>query len=141
MFRLLPCSRHVVKYPFDFGGTEIGIYDKAGLASYHIGQVLLLEGVAVLRSASVLPYYGVVNRFGGLRIPYYRGLPLVGNSYRGDVLSVYAYGTYRLGYHCGLRGPDFHRIVLHPTRLGEVLGKFFLRACADSAFAVKYYGP
>ena len=57
----------------------------------HVGQTLGFQGVAVIRSPAVLPYYGVVDGLSRLGIPYYRGFPLVGDSDAGNVEAVDAH--------------------------------------------------
>ena len=87
----LPCTRHVLQYPAYFGGAEIGVDDESRLLANLVGQPLFLETVAVLGSAAVLPYYGVVHRLRSLRIPYNGRLALVGDAYGGYILAVDAY--------------------------------------------------
>ena len=87
-FGFLSCSRYVFKDPTDLGCAEVGVNDKACLASYRVSMTFLLERVAVFRCASVLPYDGIIDRFSGLGVPYDGCLSLVRDADCSDVESV-----------------------------------------------------
>jgi len=120
------CARHMVKNPFDLGGTEICVNNQAGLLADHVGIARFAKRVTVFRSASVLPDYGVVNRLAGVGIPHNRGLALVGNADGGDILAVDSDLGDSFGYDRCLGSPDLVRVMFHPSRLREDLGKLML---------------
>ena len=133
----LPRARHVVQNPFDLRGAEIGVDDQARLFANPLGFSFGLQRVAVLRGPAVLPYDGVVDRFLRFAVPHDCRLALVGDAYSGYVQPVDVDGRDGFGDHRSLRRPDFVRIVLHPSRFGEILGELPLGHRANLPLAVE----
>ena len=98
------------------------------------------QGAAGVGSAAVLPDNGAVDGFARAPVPHHGGFALVGNAHGGQLLWLHA----RLGQHLRdggrLRGPDFLRVVFHPTRGREVLREFLLRHGDDAAVVVEQDG-
>ena len=132
-FGSLPRSRHIVKEPLELSCRKISIYHKPCLFSEGIGKPLFLQRIRILCRASALPYYRVINRLSCIFIPYNCGLSLVSNAYRTYVGCRSLNIGHSLLCHLKLCGPDFIRVVLHPPRLGEILGELLLGHGADLA--------
>ena len=132
---------HMVQNPLDFGSGEIGVYDEPRLFANLFHQPFLLEFVTQGRCTAVLPYDGVVHGSTRFGIPDYGGFPLVGDADGGQILAVNAQPGNGLGNDGGLGRPDFHRVVLHPARLGEVLGEFLLGKRTNVSLVIEYDGP
>ena len=81
-------TRHVVKYPFDFGRAEISIEDKACLLADKVGFSLAFQFVAVFGGTAVLPYDGIVDGFFRILVPDDSRFSLVGDADTGNVQSV-----------------------------------------------------
>ncbi len=132
---------HVVQDPLDLGAGEIRIDDKTRLFPDLVHQALRLQLITEGRCTPVLPHNGIVHGNAGLGIPHDGGFSLVGNADGGEALAVDAQLGDGLGNDGGLGGPDFHRIVFHPARFREILGKLHLGHRADVALVVKDNGP
>ena len=128
---------HVVQDPFDLGAREVGVNDETRLFANLVYQAAALELVAEGRCAPVLPYDGIVHGGARFGVPYNGGFPLVGNADGCDVLAVDANLGDGLGNDGGLGRPDFHRVVLYPARLREVLGEFLLGHGTDVSVVVE----
>ena len=132
---------HIVQNPFQLGCREIGVNDKAGLFPDLVGQALRLERIAVFACAAALPYDGMADRLAGVAVPDDRCLALVCNANGGNILRRGADLVHGRQRHAQLGGPDLVGIMLHPARLGEVLGKLLLRHAAHLASGVEKDAP
>ena len=139
---LFPGPLHVVQNPLELGGGEVGVNQQTGVLPDVVRQrLVLLKPFAQGGSAPALPNDGVVDRTAGGFVPDNGGLPLVGDSNGGDLLRGDTGLGQGLGQHGGLAGPDLHRVMFHPARLGVVLGKFPLSQADDILFPVKDNAP
>src|SRR6185312_6357518 len=132
---------HVVEQPGDLGGGEIGIDDEAGARRDRLLMAFGAQLGAALRGAAVLPDDGARDRAAGLALPYDRGLALIGDADRRDLLGL----ELQLGKHraAGVEGclPDLLRLVLDPAGLRVMLLELALRLGARLAVAVEQHGP
>ena len=79
-------ARRVVEQPGDLGGGEIGVDDEAGRRRDRGSCALGLQPRATLGGAPVLPDDRVGDRLAGLALPDDRGLALVGDADRRQIL-------------------------------------------------------
>ena len=115
----LPCARHMVQNPLDFGCGKVGIRHKAGILFDILCHARLAEQLIHQRcSAAALPHNGVINGAAGRFFPQNRGFALVGNADGGNIMRIHAALGYHLVHHAILAGPYLHRVVLHPALLG-----------------------
>ena len=56
----LACTGHVVENPLNLCSAEVGVDNESRLLADYLGEPTLLERVAVLRGAAVLPHDGVI---------------------------------------------------------------------------------
>ena len=96
-----------------------------------LGQPILIGGVAGDQQSAL---------FGQacFAIPDHRGFALVGDAPCADVAGLQAGFAQRLPGGSQLAAPDFHRIVLDPTRFGVDLRQLLLRQRHDAALFVKH---
>ena len=134
---LFPRAGHVVQNPFQLGGGEIGVNDKAGLLAEFLRQAFGLELVAVGAGAAALPDDGVVNGLAGVTVPHDGGLALVGDADGRNVRRAGSHLVHSRKCHAQLGGPDLIGVVLHPARFGEILGKLLLCHTAHLAFFIE----
>lgn len=92
---------------------------------------------ANVRCPAALPNDGVAHRLTGVFIPHNGRFPLVGDANGGNVCGAGTNTGKRLPGNGQLSFKNFIRIVLHPARLWENLGKFLLRHGADIPRLVK----
>jgi len=125
-FGLFTGAGDIFQNPANLGTREISIYYETCFLFDCLIKPFCFEAVTVLSGTPALPDYSVIHRLAGGFIPYYRGFPLVGNP-DGRYISR---GNTRPGLYFGqnpqLGRPNFHRIMLNPTRFWENLGKFLL---------------
>ena len=115
----LPCARHMVQNPLDFGCGKVGIRHKAGILFDILCHARLAEQLIHQRcSAAALPHNGVINGAAGRFFPQNRGFALVGNADGGNIMRIHAALGYHLVHHAILAGPYLHGVVLHPALLG-----------------------
>mmetsp|Transcript_14704 Transcript_14704/g.43148 ORF Transcript_14704/g.43148 Transcript_14704/m.43148 type:complete len:361 (+) Transcript_14704:742-1824(+) len=114
-------ARHVLKYPDDLGGREVGhdgearVAPQAVLAPRRLGR----NTVRNLLGARAVPDDSVAQWLPRLLVPDDGGLPLVGDANGTHLRRVNAGHSFR--YHLGRPLPDLERVVLHPAGLGVVL--------------------
>ena len=132
-FRPLPGAGHIFQNPAQLGAGKIGVDDKAGLFPKAFRQPLCLQLVTVFTGAAALPDDGPADGLTGFPVPDNGCLPLVGDADGGDIGSGSADVFHGLPGHLQLSRPDFIRVVLHPPRLGEILGELLLGHGADLA--------
>ena len=115
----LPCARHMVQNPLDFGCGKVGIRHKASILFDILCHARLAEQLIHQRcSAAALPHNGVINGAAGRFFPQNRGFALVGNADGGNIMRIHAALGYHLVHHAILAGPYLHGVVLHPALLG-----------------------
>ena len=136
-FCLFSGTGDIFQKPANLGAGEIGIDDQTGFAADGIHQSFSLQCIAIRSSPAALPYDGVVNRSAGIFIPDDGGFPLVGDANSRNVGSFHTGVAHCLLGNFQLGGKNLVRIVLHPTGLGENLGKFLLGNAADVTCFVK----
>jgi hypothetical protein len=132
-----PRARNVVEQPRELRAREIRVEHEAGLRAHRFLGARRAQLGALRGSAPVLPHDRVVERLAGLPVPQHRGLALVGDADRADLLRLDAGLLDRLARGVALRDPDFLRIVLDPAGLREDLAEFALRARARRAFCIE----
>ncbi len=135
-----PRAGHVIENPCDLGAGEIGIDDQAGLGRDRRLVAFVFQLGADVGGAAVLPDDGAMNGLAGGAVPHHRGLALVGDADRGDVLGADAGLLQRLAAGRHRRGPDVLRLVLDPARRRKMLRKFLLRGCGDGDVGAKHDG-
>ena len=116
-----------IEQPRELGAAEIRIEHQAGLAAHQLFGAALFQLGAFRRGAPVLPDDRVGERLAALAIPQQRGLALVGDADRGDLLRIHARLRDRLARAGELRGEDLARVVLDPARLRVDLAELVLR--------------
>ena len=89
-FRLAACAWNSIQNPADLGAREIRVDYQAGFVSKHGFQAVLLQCVAHVCGAPVLPDYGVTHRLTSFSIPHYGCFALVGNTDGGNILCGHA---------------------------------------------------
>ena len=99
-----------------------------------------LQPRADVGGAAVLPDDGAVHRLTGGAVPHHRGLALVGDADRGDVLCGEARLLQRLAADRDGRGPDVLGLVLDPARRRKMLRELLLRHGRDRDVAAKHDG-
>src|SRR5207253_496916 len=108
---------NLVEDPRDLGAAEIRIDHEPGLLLYERFGAVFFQLRASLRGAPVLPDDGVVDRLAALAVPEERGLALVGDADRHQILQGEVFFPQRLARHVALRPEQIQRIVLDPARL------------------------
>src|SRR5262249_10115750 len=91
--------------------------------------------------AGVLPDDRIHHRLAGVAVPDHRGLALVGDTERGDVVLARAGLLDGLVDHLLAAGPDLLRIVLAPARLGIDLLMLLLGAGLHPPLMVEDHRP
>ena len=138
--RRLPRAVHMIENPLELRAGEIGVEDETGLLLNHRRMAQLLQRVAMLRRAAVLPHDGAVDGPAGRAIPHHGRLALVGDADGGDLVELNSSMSHGLGDHARLGGPDFLGVVLHPAGLRIKLCELPLRDCADGPGVIKEDG-
>src|SRR5688572_24793727 len=95
------------------------------------------QALASFGRAPVLPDDGGRHGFAARALPQHRGLTLVGEADRGEVLWSRAGLRQRLLDGRELRRPDFPRVMLDPAGLREVLFELALRDGDDVAVVIE----
>ena len=132
-----PRAGHVIQYPFHFGCGKISVQHQPGFGADG-GFVFGADAVAIFGGAPVLPHNRAVYRLAGFPVPHNGGLALVGYAQRGDFVGTDARLRQHFSQYRHLRAPDFFGVVLHPTRLGEMLRIGFLRRGHHFARMIEY---
>ena len=132
-----PGAFHMIQYPFDLAPGEICVGNKAGPLPDFFLPSLRLQPLNPVRRPAALPDNGIVHRLSRVLVPDNGRLPLVCNADGRNVAVVGADLSHSLHSNRQLRGPDFHRVMLHPARLGINLGKLLLRHAAYISLFVK----
>ena len=135
--RPLSDPRHMVQNPGDLGGAEIGVRHQPGPLPDQIPISLRLKLFYHFGSPAALPDDGIVHRFPGGLVPADGGLPLVSDADASNLLRPGSHHGHGFRSHRKLRGPDLPGIVLHPSRPGINLRKFFLGHGADITRLIK----
>ena len=138
--RSLAGAGHGIEDPCDFCARKIRIDDQAGLGRYRGLVALGLQSGADVGGAAVLPDDGAVHGPPGSAIPYDRGLALVGDADRGDVLGLQPRLLQRVAAGHHRRGPDVLGLMLDPPRGRKMLREFLLRRGGDRNIAAKHDG-
>ncbi len=129
-FRPPPQLRPLAQEPRDLRPREVGIGHQPRAATQLGFVARLAELAAQRRRAPVLPDDRPVHRLQRLPVPEDDRLPLVGDP-EGPHLG--ARGRFQsLARHLPGHLPDLERVVLHPTRPGEVLREFRVCAAEDA---------
>ena len=116
----------IVENPLDLGAGEIGGQRQTDFQAETVLTAILGEFIADQVGARVLPDDGVIDGLAGRLLPHNRGLALVGDTHRGDVLRIHAGLGQRAGDDSLGASPDRHRIVFDPARLRVDLWEFLL---------------
>ncbi len=127
-FRACPRIGHVVEQPFEFGPGEVRIDHQAGFLRDQVGGTRRAQRIAQIRGAPILPDDRVGHGLARRALPDDGGFALVGDADGRNVRGADAGLGQCLGHHSPLRGPDFGRIVLDPSRPRIDLREFPLRA-------------
>src|SRR3954468_7082496 len=131
---------HIFQNPLQLGGGEIGVDHQASLLADSVGETPLLQAIASRRGAPILPDNRIVDGPTTLLVPNECRLTLVGDADGADIRAGGAGLMNGLRGYTRLRGPDFVRVVFHPSRLRENLAKFLLGARDDRARVIKENG-
>ena len=115
---------HIVQYPADLAAGEVGVDQQPRGRADALLQPPALQLLAQLRRPAALPDDGVVHRFTGGLIPEDRRLPLVGDADPRHAALRQPGDDLRRGAALGV--PYLQGVVLHPPRLGIVLGQGLL---------------
>src|SRR5690606_31929177 len=106
-----------------------------------LAETVLPVGAAQLAAeggrARVLPHDRVVHGLARGAVPQDRGLPLVGDAERAQLVGPQTGLRERPGHHHLHLGPDLGGVVLHPARPGEDLAVFALVDGDDRAVLVE----
>ena len=134
---LRPLARilDIIENPLDLGRGKISVNDEPGLAANPVA--LVVQTVAILGGAAVLPDDGIAHRLAGGAVPDDGGLALVGHADGGDILRFQPGLGKRFGEYRNLRAPNLLRIVLDPTRRRKMLGKRLLGDADRLAMAIE----
>ena len=116
----------MVEDPAHLGAREVGVDFESGALSNVFGMAFAAQPVAIVGRPPVLPHDGVVDGLAGGTVPHNRGFPLVCDADPGDVRHRQSGLGHGIPSGGELRSQDFLWIVLHPSRLGIVLGEFLL---------------
>ena len=127
----------MIKYPLNLCRRKIGVYNKSRLLLEFLCESFFFQRIARICCAAALPYNCMVYGNSCVSVPHNRGLALIGDTNRCNILRGSANHIHRLDCNAKLACPDFVRIVLHPAGLGEILGKFPLRHAADLTLFIK----
>ena len=133
-----PDAGHMIQYPADLGGGEIGVQQQAGGGLNPLRKALLFQLLAQLCRPAALPDDGVIHRLAGIFVPQHRRLPLVGNADAYHLARPHR--TQGVCRRPALRAPNVPRVVLHPAGLGIDLGEVILPHRGDLPPAVKQNG-
>ncbi len=133
----LPGPRHILQDPGDLGSAEISVRHQSRFPGDHLVKSVLFQLLDHVRCPAALPYNGIVHRLPGILVPEDGGLPLVGNSYGGNLFRSRPQHCHALCGHSQLGGPYLPGIVLHPAGPGVNLSEFLLRHGADIPCSVK----
>jgi len=124
----------VAKQPLDLRCREVRVEHQSCQRAHPVELPGCLEVLAALGSAPVLPDDGPMERSAVACVPGHDRLALHGDADRGDGLT--ADGIHDLGKR-GLGDlPDLLGVVLHPTRLREVLCELAMRHVAGHTAVV-----
>ena len=122
---------NVVEDPCHLASGKIRVDDEAGAFADEVFVPVLLQSIAVVGRAPVLPHDRVVDRSAGLAIPDDRRLALVGDADGRDISWTQVGASERLGGDGDLCGPDLIGIVLDPARTRKDLREFPLAGGHD----------
>ena len=132
-----PETGHVVEQPGRLGAGEVGGQRQTGLLAEPVLTVRSAELPGQRGGAGVLPDDRVVHGFARGAVPQERGLALVGDAERAELVGAQSGLGERSGDHGLHLGPDLGGVVLHPPRLGEDLTVLTLVDCDDRAVLVE----
>ena len=135
-FRPRPRALDMLQDPGHLGAGKIRVEPEPGAGADRRLEPLVLEPLAILRGAPVLPHDGVVHRRAGLPVPDNGRFALIGQTDCQDIAGRGARLVERRARHRDHRRPDRLGIVLHPTRPGIELGEFLLLAGHDIGIAI-----
>src|SRR5439155_8693799 len=116
----------VLQDPLDLPGREVRRRRQPGPAADHLAPAVAVQGGGDAVGTGVLPDDRVVVRTAGAAVPHHRGLPLVGDTERGQVGRAQAARVHRGTHHRRRTLPDLHRVVLDPAGTGQDLFVFEL---------------
>ena len=110
----------------DLGPGKVGVDDESRAPAHLVLEPPSAQRLADGGGLARLPDDRGVNGLSAAPIPHERRLALVRDADRGDVLALRARRPERSPRRPQLTLPDLGRIVLHPARFREVLGKLTL---------------
>ena len=119
--RLLPGPVDVVENPADFRPRKVGGQGETNVRLEPVGALCTSKFVTDPVGAGVLPHDRVVHGFAGGAVPHDRGLTLVRDADRGDLVPVRARLCECLPDSLADVRPDFDRVVLDPACAREDL--------------------
>ena len=120
-FGRLPGALDVIKNPNNFAGGEVGGQRQSGLFAKVIAAVSGLHAVDNVLCSRVLPNNRVIDEFSRGLIPHHCCLALVRDPQPRDVVAGEGGPGKRFPHHFPGVVPNFLRIVLHPSGLGQNL--------------------
>lgn len=138
---LLPGAGHLIENPLDLGGGEVGVDYQPGLGVDHVLVAVTDQLLGDRAGLLGLPDDRVVDRFPGVAVPDDRRLPLVGDPDGGDLVWLDLGLNHHVGHYRLDTVPDLRGVMLHPTRLREVLGEFLLAHPHLIAVVIEDDGP
>ena len=141
--RLGPIARaiDVVEDPADLRAREVGRQRQADLLAEAILAAVGRQLVDELVRAGVLPHERVVDGLARVAVPHHRGLALVGDAQRGDVVRARPGRLEGLVEDLLRARPDLLGVVLDPTGLRIDLLVLLLRHRLDAALVVEDHRP
>ena len=125
VLNLLPDSLHMIHNPAYLCGAEISVRHQSRPLPDEI-SIFLRQLVCHLRGSSVLPDNGIVHRNACVAVPEHHRLPLVVKPHAGQIRHLDPRLLGRHGYGLQNAVPDFHRIVLYPSRFRIILGMLLI---------------
>jgi hypothetical protein len=134
---LLARTLDVLEDPDDLGAREVGREREADDRLEAVRSLVAREAVDDRLRAGVLPHDRVVDGLAGGLVPDDRGLALVGDADRGDVVAGQVGAGERLADDLADVVPDLDRVVLDPARAGEDLLVLLLAGGDDRALLVE----
>jgi hypothetical protein len=135
--RLLAGALDVLEDPDDLGSREVGGERESDLGLEPLDASVGRETVDDVLRAGVLPDDGVVDGLAGVLVPHHRGLALVGDAHRLDVVTGDVGLRQRLSDDLARVAPDLLGVVLDPARLRQDLVVLHLSRRDDPALVVE----
>src|SRR5688572_18091767 len=140
-FCFCSCAIYIIQYPFQFCGGKIGVNYQPCFLLDGFCMSCRFQLITIRGGSSILPDYGMINRFPGTSFPYHCSFTLIGDANAGYLLhfnpclgNSFSHGTI-------LGAPDLFCIMLYPARLRKYLFEFFLCNTGDVPMVIKNNTP